>query len=212
MSGRMSPRTAPTGVTAAMRQWASWLLCACMLAALPGGGAQALDAESIYEAYVLNFVRYSRWPDSDSGNGDYVIAVIGPSAIAADLRRLAERNGPVQGHALRVRAIALNTLAPVRREAVRTLQATLDDARVVFVAPSHRSWNGAVIAATAGKPVLTVGIGGDFVRQGGMLALFDHQGRVNFCANEAAIKQSSVDVSARVMVLARTAPTSLDEE
>jgi hypothetical protein len=45
-----------------------------------------------------------------------------------------------------------------------------------------------------------------------MLALFDHQGRVNFCANEAAIKQSSVDVSARVMVLARTAPTSLDEE
>jgi hypothetical protein len=211
MNGRMRPRAAPTGATAALRQLASWLLCACMLAALPGG-AQAVDAESIYEAYVLNFVRYSRWPDSDTGSGDYVIAVIGPSSIAADLRRLAVRNGPVQGHVLRVREIALNTLAPVRREAVRTLQAKLDNARVVFVAPSHRSWNSAVVAATAGKPVLTVGIGGDFVRQGGMLALFDHEGRVNFSANEAAIKQSSVDVSARVMVLARPAPTSLDEE
>lgn len=211
MSGRTSPRAVPMGAAASMRRLVAWLLCACVVAAI-AGGAQAVDAESIYEAYVLNFVRYSRWPDSDTGNSDYVIAVIGPSGIAADLRRLAERNGPVQGHALRVRSIPLNTLAPVRREAVRTLQATLGDARVVFVAPSHRSWNAAVVAATAGKPVLTVGIGGDFVRQGGMLALFDHQGRVNFSANEAAIKQSAVDVSARVMVLARPAPTALDEE
>jgi hypothetical protein len=211
MSGRTSPRAAPAGALAGLRQLATWLLCACMVATIPGG-AQAVDAESIYEAYVLNFIRYSRWPDSATGSGDYVIAVVGPPGTAADLRLLAERNGPVQGHALRVREIALNRLAPARADAVRALQAKLGDARVVFVAPSHRSWNSAVIAATQGKPVLTVGVGGDFVRQGGMLALFDHQGRVNFCANEAAIKQSSVDVSARVMVLARTAPTSLDEE
>ena len=111
---------------------------------------------------------------------------------------------------MRVRLLPLNTIAPDRALAVRTLKAQLDDARVVYVAASHHGWNDSVVAAVADRPVLTVGVGGDFIAAGGMFALFEKQGRVAFSANEDAIRRAALDVSARVLVLARPAPADND--
>lgn len=172
-----------------------------------GPSVAQTDVESVYNAYVLNFVRYARWPDSDTLGVPYVIAVIGPPGTAATLRQLVSRGEGVSGHPLSVRSISFNAIAPPPEQAIKALRGTLGDARVVFVAQSHRSWNAPVIAAVKGQPVLTVGVGGGFVAQGGMLGLFEKNGRVNFSANEEAIRHSSVEVSARVLVLARPAPT-----
>ena len=174
--------------------------------AAPTNLVATTDVESVFEAYVINFVRYTRWSDSDSAGSPYVIAVLGSPDVAASLRQLAARSGQIDGHPLVVRPLALNTIAPSHDTAVRTVHDDLDDARVVYVASSHRSWNDAVIDAVAHRPVLTVGVGSAFVAQGGMLGLFEHDGRVNFSANDSAIKSAPIDVSARVLMLARPAP------
>lgn len=180
-------------------------LAVALVAGMPGRAART-DIESVYEAYVINFVRYTRWPDSGTAGTPYVIAVLGSPESAASLRELAALSGPIDGHPLVVRSLTLNAIAPARDQATKALRDGLDDARVIYVAPSHRGWNDAAIGAVANRPVLTVGVGGAFVAQGGMLGLFEHDGRVNFSANDSAIKAASIDVSARVLMLARQAP------
>jgi hypothetical protein len=195
-------------MTARLRIVVLLALCILPATAILGVRAEPTDVESVHAAYVINFIRYTRWAGPESPE-PFVIAVLGPPESAAALRQLASRSGRVQGHPLRVRLLPVNTVAPGRAQAVRTLKAQLDDARIVYVAASHRGWDDAVVAAVAGRPVLTVGVGGDFIAAGGMFALFETQGRVAFSANEDAIRRASLDVSARVLVLARPAPAGM---
>jgi hypothetical protein len=164
--------------------------------------AAPLDEATVHAAYVINFVRYSRWPRLAPG-APLVIATLGGSEAADALRGLASRAGSVEGHRLEVRALALGRAPPLREEAMAVIGAEAADAQLVFVDASHRAWSQAVIAAFAGRPVLTVGMGSEFVAGGGMFGLVNREGRVVFTANNEAIARNPVDVSARVLMLAR---------
>lgn len=203
-TGAPSRRYGGAGLRGIVRGLAA--LALAFVLAMRAAPAAPADEAAVQAAYVINFVRYARWPDATPGR-PYVIVVLGTPDAAATMRRLAARAGPVDGHPLVVRAPALTAAAPARAEASRLLRGALAGADVVFVAASHADWNAATVAATEGRPVLTVGVGAGFVRNGGMLALVDEAGRVRFTANEAAIARSPVDVSARVLLLARPART-----
>lgn len=199
-------RPARRGARACRRVF-GWLLGGLVvaLATAPQAVAAPADVASLHAAYVLNFVRYTRWPDAQP-RSPLVIAVLGPGDVSGLLGRLARRAGPLEGHPLQVRRLSLNPIAPSRAEAVAALREGLAGADVVYVAASHQSWNEAVIAAVKGQPVLTVGIGREFVAAGGMFGLMEDGGRVHITANEAAVRQAPLDVSARVLLLARSAP------
>ncbi|HLM54051.1 MAG TPA: YfiR family protein [Pseudoxanthomonas sp.] len=164
--------------------------------------AAPLDETTVHAAYVINFVRYSRWPRLAPG-APLVIATLGGSEAAEALRGLASRAGQVEGHPLEVRPLALARVPPSLEEAMTVIGAEAADAQLVFVDADHRAWNRAVIAALAGRPVLTVGMGSEFVAGGGMFGLVNREGRVVFTANKEAIARNPVDVSARVLMLAR---------
>lgn len=187
------------------------LACAMLLAGLSAWWAASplraapVDEVRVHGAYLINFIRYSRWPEADAP-GPRVVAVLGPPAAAAVFRQLAQQAGPVNGHPVVVRTLPFNSAAPERAAAIRAMREATDGAHVVYIAPSHRSWEQALVAATAGRPVLTVGTGADFISAGGMFAMFTEQGRVRFAANIAAVRGSAVDVSGRVLLLARPLP------
>ncbi|HZF98335.1 MAG TPA: YfiR family protein [Pseudoxanthomonas sp.] len=168
----------------------------------PAARAAPLDEASVHAAYVINFVRYSRWPRLAPG-APLVITTLGGPESADALRGLASRAGAVEGHPLEVRALALGRVPPSGEEATAVIAAEAADAQLVFVDASHRAWNQAVIAVFAGRPVLTVGMGSEFVAGGGMFGLVNREGRVVFTANNEAIARNPVDVSARVLMLAR---------
>jgi hypothetical protein len=172
------------------------------IAIVPRAPAAPADAASLHAAYVINFIRYTRWPEAQA-RSPLVIAVLGPGEQAAVLRRLARHAGPIEGRRLEVRQLPLNTIAPARTKAIATLRSGLANADVVYVAGSHQSWNEAVIAAVKGEPVLTVGIGPEFVAAGGMFGLVEGDGRVHITSNEAVVRKAPIDVSARVLLLAR---------
>jgi hypothetical protein len=185
-----------------------WLaMCSPLLA--PDAHAEPLDEASVHAAYVINFVRYSRWPRL-APDAHLVVATLGPPESADALRVLASRADPVEGHVVKVRALSLNHAPPKHDEAVATIRAHAADAQLVYVAPSHRGWNQAVIEALAGRPVLTVGMGSEFVAGGGMFGLVRREGRVVFTANSQAIMRNPVDVSARVLMLARPLGPGVD--
>lgn len=206
------PRLARTAVRAAVAlcvgapvalAFASVLVLASLPAARPSRAA-APDEASVHAAYVINFVRYATWPGTaTAASTPYVIAALGPPESIAALKQLASQAGRVEGRRIAVRPLSLNTAAPSQRRAIAALEDDLEGVHVVYVAASHRAWNDAVIAVTRDRPVLTVGTGSDFVTAGGMFGLIESRGRVRFTVNENVIRRSPVQVSARVLMLAR---------
>lgn len=190
--------------------WAPGIAAWCagaLLWVLAGSVAPAVAAAPeemrVQAAYVMNFIRYTRWPDAAGEALDVV--VVGTSNDAAVLRESASRAGAVQGRLVNVRHLPFASVAPPADEASSAVRASLGRAHVVYVGASHYSWARTVASATAGRPVLTVGARHGFLREGGMIELYLQQGTVRFDVNAPVIKASPLDVSARLLVLARPA-------
>jgi hypothetical protein len=174
---------------------------------VPASRAVPADEASVHAAYVINFVRYTKWPDTGSSTAPFVVVALGPPESIAALKRHAAQAGGLEGRRIAVRPMSLGPVAPQQRQAVRAVRNRLDGVHVVYVAASHRAWNDAVIAATQDRAVLTVGVGSGFTAAGGMFGLIDSDGRVRFTANEDVIRRAPIQVSARVLMLARVPRT-----
>jgi len=184
-----------------------------LLCLLLGPGAAiayaAVDELAVQAAYVINFIRYTNWPEPTGGaDQPYLLVVIGDRESADALRRAAMDAGLVHDRAVVVRHLAV---APrLTAQARERIAEQLADAHAVFVGRSHQRLARAVINATTGRPVLTIGVEADFARKGGMLSLVPSDGRVLFTANEQAVMSSPIVVSTKVLKLAR--PLSIEPE
>src|SRR5690606_9915659 len=115
--------------------------------------------------------------------------------------QVAARAGPIRDRPLEIRLLGA-TRAPPGSASARLAKA-VKRLHVIVVDESHRAWDRQVIAAADGYPVLTVGSGRAFVRQGGMFGLFEQRGRTVFAANAEAVVSAPLLVSAKVMKIAR---------
>ena len=153
-------------------------------------------------AFVLNFARYAEWPQTSFASAEDPIdfLVIGDEGVAEALEALAERAAPVSGRPVRVRSVVAE-----RAEEPARLLAELREVEVLFVgrdvSPTALS---RLLRELAGAPLLTVGDVDGFAAAGGMLGLVPEQNRYVFDANPRAIAAAGVEVSARVLKLARS--------
>ena len=182
-----------------------WLLVLLLLGGVAPAGAQRTDETTVHAAYLVNFLRYAHWPEGDT-RSRWVIAVIGSREAADDVAAVVRRVPEIDGRRIVVRHVGVVPVAPHRDVSLAALERSLAGAHMVYVASSHASWHAAVVEATVGEPVLTVGAGAGFVAAGGMFELFPDGGHVYFGANTAAIAVAPVRVSARVVNLARPLP------
>jgi hypothetical protein len=178
----------------------AWLLAAAGW--LAAGAAQARGpatpaAVQVKAAYLLNFLRYTHWPQSGpEGPAPAVeVVVLGSDDLAAALRALLRQTG-TPGHAVRVRRVDQG-LAPAR------LQRELRGADVLYLGADTWPDSSSLLEELQGKPVLTVGDAPEFAQAGGMLGLVPQGPRIVFDANPAAIQASGLQVSAKVLKLAR---------
>ena len=181
------------------------LLVLLLVGTVAPAAAQRTEEIAVHAAYLVNFVRYTRWPDGDERPA-WVIAVIGTQEAADAIAAVVRRVPAIEGRRMVVRHVGVIAVAPHRDQAIPALQRGIGDAHVVYVAESHASWHAALVEATAGEPVLTVGAGPGFVAAGGMFELFPSRGHVYFGANAPVLALSPVRVSARVINPARPLP------
>lgn len=181
----------------------AWLLT--MPEMLPAREVGSADLEA---AFLLNFLRFTVWPEetfSDPGD-PVVVTVIGADAVALDLALLCidERLGSER------RSVVIhnrNGVAPGARGPGRpnrpTTREDLRNSHIVFVGSAearHFAW---ILDEVEQSPVLTVSDDPGFVSEGGMLALVIRGGRMTFDANPVRISQTGVTVSSKVLRLAR---------
>lgn len=181
--------------------WFAAPLAALLLAlAAAPAAAQRIDparAAQVKAAYLLNFLRYTQWPEASFENAQapYRVAILGDAAVAAEFEALAQRAGPIENRGVSVRTGQLRLNAAQAQELRQT--------HLIYIAgPAAHEFLPALIGALDGAPALVVGDGPAFAPAGGMLGLILSQGRIVFDANPEAIRRHGVMVSAKVLKLA----------
>jgi len=140
-------------------------------------------------AFLYKFAKFVEWPQAafPEPSTPVTLCVLGDDPIGASLEAV------VKGEKLNDRRLVVRLL--------RDPQAT-QGCHVLFVGP-EKGRLPEILAPLRGSGVLTVGGAADFLDQGGMIRLFLEQKRVRFDINLDAAERSRLNLSSKLLRLAR---------
>lgn len=161
----------------------------------------AQKAARVKAAYLLNFARYTQWPDSafESPGDPIVFTQVGECGVGEQLMELVQRSEPIDGHPLLLQSVTYPEKTGPDHEFLRSL----DRSHLIFVCSLPPDRVQFILDHLGGSNVLTVGDIPGFCGNGGMLGFVLHEDRIVFEANPKAIQESPVAVSAKVLKLAQ---------
>jgi hypothetical protein len=139
--------------------------------------------------YVFNFIQFVEWPQGALGDpaAPFLVCVYVDDPFGPALARTVEGE-EVDRHPIRIERVAAD--------------APLDRCQILFVPQSQSSRAAAILRSAAG-PVLTVGESPSFLSAGGIINLFIDGGRVRFEVNLAAAAAKRLNLSSKLLRLAR---------
>jgi hypothetical protein len=157
-------------------------------------------AATIKAAYLLNFLRYSQWPEEsfESPDSPIVVTQVGDCEVGNVLPDVIGRADPINGHPVSLTRVVAPDAAPDRDAFLRSIE----NSHMLFVCPCPIEGVRTIIEHLKGSRVLTVGDTPDFAAHGGMIGFVLQRDRIVFEANKGAINESSVSISAKVLKLA----------
>lgn len=151
--------------------------------------AQHASAPDLVAAFLLNFVKFTTWPDDSLPDGArLVICVIEDTRVSDAVTRLT-RGKAVGGRLIEVRQAE-------QPSEVR-------DCQMVYGGDLDRARARHLIQVTSGLPVLTVGASSDFAARGGVANFYVDDGRMRFTVNTAAAERARLRISSKLLSLAR---------
>jgi hypothetical protein len=146
--------------------------------------AQSVSLEyQVKAAYLFNFVKFVGWPAAAPG-GPITICIAGQNPFGTALEET------IRGETVDGRSIA-----------TRTVPEADSGCHVVFV---PRGANAAAsLRAARALPVLTVGEASDFIENGGIINFVTDAGAVRFQIDQDAASRVGLQISSRLLRLAR---------
>ena len=175
---------------------ATFLICGLQ------ASAQNFDASGSTEylvkaGFIYNFAKLVEWPGLALTNPGQpiVIGVLGNDSFAATLERV------VDGKKIEVH--------PFLVKRVRSPKESKECAcHMLFIASSKSSHVDELIQLLKGKSVLTIAETPGFTKQGGIINLVHEDSKVRFEVNVDAAKQAGLNISSRLLSLAKIVQTS----
>lgn len=157
------------------------------LLCLPGSVfADNLAEDDIKAGYILNFSKYTEWPEWIVSSGEIRICALGSQPLSGKLADLQGRK--IQGREIRLRAA-------VRSDEWR-------DCQVLFVAADEAQRSETVLRNVSQYPVLTISDAPGFAQSGGVIGMKLRAGRVRFDINQGAARQAGLKLSSQLLKLA----------
>jgi hypothetical protein len=170
------------------------MAAAALLLTAPLQLATASQSEYALKAvFVYNFCRFIDWPDSAfaSPNEPLIIGIIGDDPFGLLL------NEAVEGEKYHNR--------PIRIDHFRT-PGDIKRCHLLFVSHVGAGRVDPILAAVAGKSVVTVSETEDFLNRGGMITLTTEQNRVRLRIKPAALQAANLAVSSKLLRVAEITP------
>lgn len=181
------------------------ILTLLLASVAPSAHAQDASASSEYlvkAGFIYNFANLVQWPSTAFSQSDspIVISILGQDHFGATLDRVFE------GKKVNGRPFVIKRLKTVN-ELLKSV-AELKDCQILFVSSSEMAHLNDAIQIVKGIPVLTIGETPGFANQGGIINLVLEDNKVRFEVNVDAAKQADLNISSRLLALAKIVPQS----
>lgn len=157
-----------------------------MLAALAGTAHAATPEAEVKAAYLYKLASFVRWP-ADTGEGDFRFCVAGRDDVAGVLQQL------VRGQQIGGRPLAVTQVGAGQAAAARGCQ-------VLFLGRGTETAH-ALLAATRGLPVLTVGDRNNGTR-GGVVDFLIRSGHVRLAIDRGDADARHLELSSKLLDVA----------
>jgi hypothetical protein len=188
-----SPSDVPPFVSACVRVRASTMMAvvlALMSASLQAGADGTLvDGYQLKAVFLFNFAKFVEWPPLAFGDScdPFTICVAGDDSFGSAL------DDEVRGKTVANRPILVRLVSG---------PAEARKCQILFVSPSERKRERALLDALKGASVLTVGDTDDFTANGGIVRFKIKDARVRIEIDAAAAARASLRISSRLLSLA----------
>ena len=187
----------------------SWrrLLCFALMATglltsgLPAEPApEAYSVDAVKAAYLVNFIRFTEWPADSVGETDtpLVIGVAGSRELEDYLWK--STDGKLL-HGRKVRILRL--VDPSDAIQCHLIYINPSPSRAEAVPVSTGEW----LQAVKGRPVLTVSLLNNFLKQGGIINFYTEGKNLHFEISADAAEAAGLKLSSRLLALARVVRT-----
>jgi hypothetical protein len=150
--------------------------------------AQEVTEQALKAGYIYNFARFTEWPDDVQASQPLVMCVLGDAAVGDALERV------VKGRKLAGRSM---TVSPV------AISGPMEPCHVLYVSGVIPSRAARVVATLQDTPVLTISDVEGFTEAGGMAQLFFERGQLRFSIRHDAVKRARLQISSRLLALAK---------
>jgi hypothetical protein len=181
---------------------AAVLLC---LSLAIGAKAQSPDSPASSEylikaGFIYNFAQLVQWPAVSFSQPDspIVIGILGTDPFGPTIDRITE-NKKLDGRNVVVKRLKWSKDIKELREC-----------NILFVSSSEKEHLADVINTVKWLPILTIGETAGFASRGGIINLTLEGNKVRFEVNVEAAKQANLNISSRLLALARIVPQSAD--
>ena len=147
-------------------------------------GESANESALLKAAYIYNFAKFTRWeqmPEEDVLH----LCVLGRDSLSDPLQHLA-------GKWVGERHISVNMLSHLHDA----------ECHIIYFSASQQAHYRSQLQGLAGQPLLTISELSGFAVDGGMIELFEEQGRIRFRVNLEAVEAGGLTLSSRMLNLA----------
>jgi len=172
--------------------WTSW------------ADAQAQDlADSseylIKAGFIFNFAKFVEWPAAAFAQQEspIVIGVLGTDPFGSIIDRI------VEDKKIGTRGFVVKRLKWSKE--LKDLK-DLRDVKILFVSSSEKAHIDEIVQLVKGLPILTVGETPGFAERGGMIRFTLEDNRVRFEINVEAAREADLNISSRLLTLAKIIP------
>jgi hypothetical protein len=165
-------------------------LIALLLGANPGfGGESSLTKYQVEALFLFNFAKYVDWPAGAFTNAaaPIIIEVLGTDPFGDDLQHT------VEGKAINGHPFVIKHLDSI---------SGLSSCQILFISDSEASKVVEILDKVGPLPILTVGEGELFARNGGIIHFLLKNGNVRLEIDLAAAKKAGLTISSRLLAVA----------
>lgn len=165
------------------------LLGLCLLLDGPSTSARSLEEHTVLAALALNIVRFTTWPDEARAQMKNTIAfcVVGDNVVQQSFASIDRK------------AVGKKTLQVINLSRLRNF----DQCHALYISDLNQNVLLQVFAEIKTRPVLTLGEGGDFAEQGGIVGLENVNGKIALHINLPVVHEAKLNISARLLKLAK---------
>ena len=159
--------------------------------------ASAASSEYLIKAgFIYNFAQLVQWPSAAFSQADspIVIGILGTDPFGTSIDRVVE-NKKLDGRSLVVKRLRWS----------KDLK-ELTECNILFVGSSEKEHIPDLINMVKWLPILTIGETPGFAARGGIINLTLEDNKVRFEVNIGAAKQANLNISSRLLALAKIVP------